>query len=79
MTDPQLEILRNEIREGFRASAQRDNALGAQVDAIQEGLSDVRFAVNSIMNALLAPSETHAIRKGMKTPQDVPVAERAGR
>jgi hypothetical protein len=71
LTDPQFEILRNEIRDGFRASQLRDNALSQKVDAIQDGLSNLQYAMNSLMSLLIRDSEAAPIRERMvKTPRD---------
>lgn len=76
MTDPQFEILRNEIRDGFKASVQRDAALSAKMDAMEARLSDISYALNSVMTTLLNAAENRDIRSRMKTPHEAADAQR---
>jgi hypothetical protein len=71
VTDSQIDILRNEIRDGFKASALRDAAFGQKVDAIEARLADMHFAINTLMEKLLAPSERTTIRAGVRAPADM--------
>lgn len=54
MTEPEIEILRKEIREGFRT--------------LREDVHDVYQAVNGVMVKLLHPVEIEEIRGRMKNP-----------
>lgn len=80
MTDSDIEILRKEMREGFKGMNhrvdslsqkidglhQRMDGLNQRLDGMQETMDDVRFGLHSIMNKLLAPAETNEIRSRMR-------------
>jgi hypothetical protein len=61
VSDPEVEALRKEIGEGFRA---------VQVQ-LQEGFADAQQALHGLMFKLLTASEITEIRSQMKNPPDI--------